>query len=634
MTLMRDWPTCTHGDACSGIRWGSGELCLAHLDEPEQAGALDDALAKLRPGDDVDLRGTSLTKDLLRKLLRALTPDGEGSIPAIGGARFDGAHFSGTARFERVQFGGDANFGGAQFSGDALFGEARFIGSTWFGEAQFSRDARFDDAQFSRAVGFSRAQFSTFARFSRVQFDGEALFGEVQFSGQVWFLGAQFSGEALFGGTQFVGQAQFDRAEFSGDARFDSAQFDSHAGFTGAQFGKDARFARTRFRRNASFADARFDGIWFGPVICSGTLSARRVTMARAARLQVAAQLLDLTGARFAGPCVFAVRYAAVNITDIETTAPVTVASHLAPFTTFSGVPLDEMGLSGDPQASVTSLTGANASNLVLNDMDLSGCVFSGAHHLDQIRLEDRCLFPFAPRGWHWGRALIPVRRWTRRKILAEEAAWRSDPARHSALARAGWTQPSRQGSPIPPASPAQLAVLYRQLRKALEDGKDTPGAADFYYGEMEARRHDRETPRGERWLMHAYWLLSGYALRASRALGFLAATASVTFLLLLTLGLPDNQLNPQITGTIAAPGGHATLTESTPDPALTLPFGQRFTGSRADQAGLIVVNSVIFRSTNATLTGPGTWIEIISRIGEPVLLGFAAVAARGRVQR
>jgi hypothetical protein len=75
-------------------------------------------------------------------------------------------------------------------------------------------------------------------------------------------------------------------------------------------------------------------------------------------------------------------------------------------------------------------------------------------------------------------------------------------------------------------------------------------------------------------------------------------------------------------------------LTEATPDPTLTLHLSQRFTATRADQAGLVVVNSVIFRSTGTPLTGPGTWIEIISRIGEPVLLGFAAVAARGRVQR
>jgi hypothetical protein len=295
---------------------------------------------------------------------------------------------------------------------------------------------------------------------------------------------------------------------------------------------------------------------------------------------------------------------------------------------------MDEPQFSGDPRTKVTSLAGVDAANIVLTDVDLSGCVFSGAHHLDQIRLEGRCLFAAAPRGWHRVNARILLLRWTRRKVLAEEAAWRTDP-RHGTVAHAGWINPSRWGRPVPAPSPAQLAVLYRQLRKALEDGKDAPGAADFYYGEMEARRHDTEsTPRAERALLHAYWLLSGYALRASRALGFLAATAFATFLLLLALGLPDNQLDPQITGSVPAAGGDVVLTQSTPDPALTLPLDQRFTTQRANQAALVVVNSVIFRSTGTALTGPGTWIEIISRIGEPALLGFAAVAARGRVQR
>src|SRR6185503_13433161 len=170
--------------------------------------------------------------------------------------------------------------------------------------------------------------------------------------------------------------------------------------------------------------------------------------------------------------------------------------------------------------------------------------------------------------------------------------------------------------------------------RKALEDGKNAPGAADFYYDEMEARRHDLGTPRGERWLLHAYWLLSGYALRASRALGFLAATATVTFLLMLAVGLPDSQPSTQITGTIPPRGGTTVLTEAAPNPALDLPWAERFTADRAEQAALVVVNSVIFRTTNDTYTTPGTWIEIVSRIGEPVLLAFAAVAARGRIQR
>jgi hypothetical protein len=57
---------------------------------------------------------------------------------------------------------------------------------------------------------------------------------------------------------------------------------------------------------------------------------------------------------------------------------------------------------------------------------------------------------------------------------------------------------------------------------KGREDSKDEPGAADFYYGEMEMRRHSTGTPPSRRpivsiiWL---YWLVSGYGLRASRAL-------------------------------------------------------------------------------------------------------------------
>jgi hypothetical protein len=34
----------------------------------------------------------------------------------------------------------------------------------------------------------------------------------------------------------------------------------------------------------------------------------------------------------------------------------------------------------------------------------------------------------------------------------------------------------------------ARIQAVYRDLRKGREDAKDEPGAADFYYGEMEKR--------------------------------------------------------------------------------------------------------------------------------------------------
>jgi hypothetical protein len=169
-------------------------------------------------------------------------------------------------------------------------------------------------------------------------------------------------------------------------------------------------------------------------------------------------------------------------------------------------------------------------------------------------------------------------------------------------------------------------------LRKAFEDAGDEPGAADFYYGEMEMRRNDRRRPRAERWLLWWYWLLSGYGLRASRALGWLIAAMATTVLVLLLVGLPNADPSPQVSGTDHA--GQMQLSTSTPDPVLTLPVNQRFTEARAEKATLVVVNSVVFRSSGQNLTGWGTVVEMLSRIGEPVLLGLAALAIRGRVKR
>ena len=40
-----------------------------------------------------------------------------------------------------------------------------------------------------------------------------------------------------------------------------------------------------------------------------------------------------------------------------------------------------------------------------------------------------------------------------------------------------------------PRLQPAQVAAVYRDRRRSFEAKSDEPGAADFYYGEMEMRR-------------------------------------------------------------------------------------------------------------------------------------------------
>jgi hypothetical protein len=45
---------------------------------------------------------------------------------------------------------------------------------------------------------------------------------------------------------------------------------------------------------------------------------------------------------------------------------------------------------------------------------------------------------------------------------------------------------------------------VYRQLHKGREDAKNEPGAADFYYGECEMRRHALDTPWAEKAILTA----------------------------------------------------------------------------------------------------------------------------------
>ncbi|NUU25958.1 MAG: hypothetical protein HOV68_31330 [Streptomycetaceae bacterium] len=182
---------------------------------------------------------------------------------------------------------------------------------------------------------------------------------------------------------------------------------------------------------------------------------------------------------------------------------------------------------------------------------------------------------------------------------------------------------------------PGDLAPVYRALRKAFEDAKNEPGATDFYYGEMEMRRNDRDdTTVVERRILTAYWLLSGYGLRAGRAFGWLLATMATSVLLLMLWGLPANAPKPHTTGTLPATGQRLDLVTDSPDADLNTAYSQRVTAARAEKAGRIVLNSVIFRSSEQDLTTAGTYIEMASRITEPLLLGLAALAIRGRVKR
>jgi hypothetical protein len=285
---------------------------------------------------------------------------------------------------------------------------------------------------------------------------------------------------------------------------------------------------------------------------------------------------------------------------------------------------MDESRLSGiHDGVRVISIQGVDAAHLVLTDIDLTNCLFSGAFHLDQLRLEGCYTFAPAPLGLRWHRVL-PVR-WTPRRTLAEEHHWRA--TRYIGVD--GWT-PAPDGNEV--LKPAALAPVYRQLRKAFEDAKHEPGAADFYYGEMEMRRHADDIPWGERALLTMYWLLSGYGLRASRALGWLALAMLTTILLMMGFGLPSEPPKQEATGLVPPGGGRFTFVIDKDDPKN--PTRNRFTTERFDKSLNITLNSVVFRSSSQDLTTTGTYVEMTSRLLEPTLLALAALAIRGRIKR
>ncbi len=258
----------------------------------------------------------------------------------------------------------------------------------------------------------------------------------------------------------------------------------------------------------------------------------------------------------------------------------------------------------GQPQ--LVSLRQADVAGLGLSNISAADCRFAGAHNLDKLRLESGISFAAAPppagsdRGWQWRGG---------REVIAEERAWRA--GRHgrrwAAPAWPGWL-----GDQQPDVlDPGQIASLCRALRKAREDDKDEPGAADFYYGEMEMRRARPRRGHGgqsgaasrgrvERGILTAYWLVSGYSLRAWRAVAWLAV---ITALFAAAFHLVGFAVPPR-------PVSYWT----------SLLYAFRATLSLADN--------------QVTLTAWGSLLQAVLRLTGPVLLGLALLALRGRVKR
>jgi hypothetical protein len=339
----------------------------------------------------------------------------------------------------------------------------------------------------------------------------------------------------------------FGRAVFEGDAEFDLP-------VTGDLWFIDAQVVRIHGFITAE--NIAFDGSRFADDVLLN-LRAARTSL-------VGARFEQRVAIRFAGDLV-------ADDTVFESDSRLTGPAH-------------DSELNGR----MLSVRGASLSTLTLSELDLSSCLFWRAYGLDDMRIEANCVFAGPP----------PTRRFTARRTIAEENLWRS---RGSGQWRApAFDEWMRDRVPAPAElGPAEIASIYRSLRKSTETRKDEPGAADFYYGEMEMRRHAAPRANGERVLLSLYWALSGYALRASRALIALAAICLCLAVAMYSYGFAESQ----------------SLRDS-----LIYTFGS----SARVKTGL----------ADAPLTTGGEVTQIVLGVVGPILYGLALFSFRGRVKR
>jgi uncharacterized protein YjbI with pentapeptide repeats len=476
---------------------------------------------------------------------------------------FQGARFLGDAEFSKAEFSGEALFHGAKFSGYAKFSETAFSGDAWFSEADFRQEAEFSGANFRGNVEFRRAEFSKIARFRKATFLGDAEFSE-----------CKFRDNAGFGSAKFSEDAQFSKAEFSKDVMFHTTTFDKAQRLgpwtVGGQLGLD----------QANFADRLELEATAESILC------RRTRFNAGVVLRIAGDVA-LEGTEFPRPARAEPRRAGQRFRLI-------------------------------------SLRRTDTTNLVLASVDLSACRFAGAHNLDKLRIEGAIPFAFTPRGFKtarvggYGPALWM---WTRRQTLAEEHHLRHDRPRRWPGQRTPYPKEAAKGQdwyPVScqppywfrkerpneeelkdPPSDEELIDLYRSLRKAREDSKDEPGAADFYYGEMELRRLADHTPWAERFVLNLYWLVSGYGLRGLRALIALAVLILGTATLFRYVGFRQAPPHPAFWGSL-----------------------------------LYAAKSVLSLPATEQLTSWGELLRIMLRLTGPLLLGLALLSVRNRIKR
>lgn len=564
--LALEWPKC-ETDGCSGVAVDEFGRCLAHLEFRERYEFLGRGLEA------IDLRGVPITRLLLDAVIRALPEDGDVRVAAD--CRFEDATFLEGTNFRHVRFAGSCTFNRVIVKEYLSFAFCAF-------EPTYA--CMFDKIEVEKSLTFENC-----AAVGDVFLNGSSVFHlnvrQSSFAKSLVILG--LTGELLHietvdGGSFTLGTSTFKVANIKG-LRF-----------------SEAALQHLEFPTGLAIDRSRVEAMSIGEISCGQTFAATTSRFAGGGRLgpitapiasritdcsfgdrptlTVRSERLNLRGTRFPDGANLVLGDATVNLAE----------------TTF-GQPSLLTRMEGEDVAPPNVLTAAGADllNVAVDDVDLRECRFRHAHNLDALRFTPRTAFARSPSGIHGRRALVPITYVSGRKVLHEEKLWR---AKHGA---AGWERlESEQTSNAP--DPGEIAEYYRSLRRAREGARDEPGAADFYYGEMEMRRLNGNSTWPERIILFLYWALSGYGLRASRALGALAVlTAAFTVVFWKT--------------------------------GVAVPVGSR---SGFWSAATYALGAITLHPPARILTTVGEAVSAVFRVLGPALVALAILSIRGRVRR
>ncbi len=462
-------------------------------------------------------------------------------------ADFSAARFPRGLRLVNVCFRKEANFEGARGS------------DLWLTDVSFEGDARFRSVRAAnlgvKATSFER--YSTFdgailgfGSFRDVTFAADARFRKVKGRGPLTFRSARFAGAASFQGCE-TRSLNFLGCEFEGPFQSRDLETKDVLSFVGAAFA-DTRTLEVSAGRELVLRETSFSQP-LGLTAASPSVDASRASFERGADILLEpGAVADFRSAAFLGPSLVSTRG------------------------------------TGENGARIVSIDRARVDRLTLQGLDLSKCSLAGLHRLDDVLISGRGQLALAP-------ALVKGS--YRREILADEALLRSRRSGRFRWARTPWTTPPSMED-REPLNSQEISDTYRAMRKARESSRDFPGAADFYYGEMEMRREGAGALL-ERLILNLYWLVSGYGMRAGRA-----ALTYVIAILVLTAGFQTIGL------------------ENPPDFWRTL--GWTLTASV----------SLAKPVEDLSLTTAGLYLNLVTRVVGPALIALVVLALRSRVRR